>query len=213
MGRSREPERRRISGVLNGSSMRGGIHSPLIAWGPGVVNMSQTGKRNTESVFSAIDLVPSLVRLGGAQKPAGASYDGEDLLDTLLGNDKASRKEPIFFARPVGFKEMPMPGFVEQLPDLAIRVGKWKILCDYDGSRPELYDLSNDPGEKDEPGGFTFGNRQEADGTTHRLASGDAGWPQEVSTNEGTNINEKLDLDDSGRHDFACWLPAGRATK
>ncbi|MGB2092369.1 MAG: N-acetylgalactosamine-6-sulfatase, partial [Akkermansiaceae bacterium] len=102
---------------------------------------------NAESVFSAIDLVPSLVRLGGAQKPAGAQYDGEELLGTLLGKAESSRKEPIFFARPVGFKKMPMPGFEEQLPDLAVRSGKWKLLCDYDGSRPQLYDLDTDPGE------------------------------------------------------------------
>jgi uncharacterized sulfatase len=30
---------------------------------------------------------------------------------------------------------------------LAIREGKWKLLCEYDGSRPELYDLEADPGE------------------------------------------------------------------
>ena len=125
----------------------GGIRSPLIAWGPGLIQKTAVGRRNTESVFSAIDLVPSLLRLGGARKPAGASYDGEDLLDTLLGKDVRSRTEPIFFARPVGFKKMPMPGFEEQLPDLAVRQGRWKLLCDYDGSRPQLYDLSVDPGE------------------------------------------------------------------
>ena len=82
----------------------------MIVWGPGLVNKTKTGKRNTESVFSAIDLVPSLLRLGDAQKPAGASYDGEDFLDTLLGKGVRSRKEPIFFARPAGLKKMPMPG-------------------------------------------------------------------------------------------------------
>ena len=125
----------------------GGIRSPLIVWGPGLVKNSKIGKRNMESIFSAIDLVPSLLRLGGAHKPAGATYDGEDLLDTLLGENESSRKNPIFFARPVGFKKMPMPGFEEQLPDLALRMGRWKLLCDYDGSRPQLYDLSIDPGE------------------------------------------------------------------
>jgi uncharacterized sulfatase len=28
-----------------------------------------------------------------------------------------------------------------------VRKGKWKFLCEFDGSIPELYDLSNDPGE------------------------------------------------------------------
>ena len=126
----------------------GGIRSPLIVWVPGLMNKPVVGKRNRGFIFSAIDLVPSLLRLSGARKPAGASYDGEDLLDTLLGKAVRSRTEPIFFERPVGFKKMPMPGFEEQLPDLAVRKGQWKLLCDYDGSRVQLYDLSVDPGEQ-----------------------------------------------------------------
>ena len=105
------------------------------------------GSRNKKSVFSAMDLVPSLMHLVGATKPTGVGYDGEELLDTLLGKKESSRKEPIFFERPIGFKKMPMPGFENQLPDLAVRSGKWKLLCDYDGSRPQLYDLDTDPGE------------------------------------------------------------------
>ena len=34
------------------------------------------------------------------------------------------------------------------LPDLAIRSDKWKLLCDYDGQNPQLYDLHADPGEQ-----------------------------------------------------------------
>ena len=36
---------------------------------------------------------------------------------------------------------------MENGPDLAVRHGKWKLLCDYDGGRPELYDLDADRGE------------------------------------------------------------------
>ena len=42
---------------------------------------------------------------------------------------------------------MPMPGFEGELPDLAVRRGCWKLLCDYDGSNRQLYDLSVDPSE------------------------------------------------------------------
>jgi uncharacterized sulfatase len=37
---------------------------------------------------------------------------------------------------------------VANLPDLAVREGRWKLLCEYDGSRAELYDLIADPAEK-----------------------------------------------------------------
>jgi uncharacterized sulfatase len=53
--------------------------------------------------------------------------------------------QPIFFSRPPDRKSY--YGFTD-LPDLAMREGTWKLLCDYDGSRPQLYDLASDPGEQ-----------------------------------------------------------------
>ncbi|MFM8905512.1 MAG: N-acetylgalactosamine-6-sulfatase, partial [Verrucomicrobiota bacterium] len=32
-------------------------------------------------------------------------------------------------------------------PDLAIRDGRWKLLCDHDGSNPRLHDLETDLAE------------------------------------------------------------------
>ena len=122
----------------------GGIRSPLVVWAPGLMEKSARGTRNKESVFAAIDLVPSLIRLCGARKPDVAEYDGEDLLDTVLGRSTESRKKPVFFSRPPDRKNY--NGF-KNLPDLAVRQNKWKLLCDYDGGRPELYDVSSDPGE------------------------------------------------------------------
>ncbi len=63
---------------------------------------------------------------------------------TLLGQSNSSREAPIYYSRPPDRKNY--YGF-ENLPDLAMRDGKWKLLCDYDGGRPELYDLIIDPGE------------------------------------------------------------------
>jgi uncharacterized sulfatase len=120
----------------------GGIRSPLIVWGPNFV--AEQGLRNRESVFAAIDLVPSLIRFADAKPPPDVSYDGEDLLDTLLGHSNDSRKAPIFFGRPPDRKNF--FGY-ENLPDLAVIDGNWKLLCDFDGGRPLLYDLAIDPGE------------------------------------------------------------------
>jgi uncharacterized sulfatase len=102
------------------------------------------GTRNGTSVLAAIDIVPSLLRLAGARGTEGVVYDGEDLLTTLLGRDSASREAPIFFSRPPDRKSF--YGF-ENLPDLAVREGQWKLLCDYDGGRVQLYNLEADPGE------------------------------------------------------------------
>jgi arylsulfatase A-like enzyme len=121
----------------------GGIRSPLIAWGPGLINSKMDGQHNNASVFCALDVVPSLLSLAGVQPPASVAFDGENLADTLVGKSTASRKSPIFWRRPPD-----RPGDAgENLPDLAVRDGQWKMLCEYDGSAPQLYNLASDRGE------------------------------------------------------------------
>ena len=126
-----------------GALYEGGIRSPLIAWGPGLIPAGRAGHRNASSVFFAADIAPSVLTLTGAAAPPGVALDGQDLSPTLLGKADASRKAPLFFRRPPdrpGTKQEP-------LPDLAVRAGNWKLLCQYDGSGPELYDLAADRGE------------------------------------------------------------------
>ena len=122
----------------------GGIRSSLVAWAPGLLKSTARGTVNETSVFSAIDLVPSLLQLTGQVPANGPQRDGEELADTLLGKAKTSRQAPLFFSRPPDRKNF--YGF-QNLPDLAMREGKWKLLCDYDGARPELYDLAADRAE------------------------------------------------------------------
>jgi len=121
----------------------GGIRSSLIAWGPGM--LKKKNHVDSETVFSAIDLVPTLLELAGVAAPEGTKYDGESLPGAVLG-EGGSRKAPIFFRRPPD-----RDAFYgdNDLPDLAIREGIWKLLCEYDGSEPELYDISRDRGEQE----------------------------------------------------------------
>ena len=128
-----------------GQLYEGGIRSPLIVWGPGLLDPQAMGKRNGDSLLAAIDLVPSLAKLARAEPPAEATYDGEMLLPVLLGRSQASRQAPVFFSRPPHRKNY---DHFKNLPDLAVRRGDWKLLCDRDGSRPELFDIRRDPGEK-----------------------------------------------------------------
>ena len=122
----------------------GGIRSPLVVWSPGFMNKESLGTMNKTSIFAAIDLVPSLADLCKTPLPQKVVFDGEEISDILLGNSERSRKKPIFFRRPPDRDSF----FGEKnLPDLAVRSGKWKLLCEYDGTNPELYDLSKDPSE------------------------------------------------------------------
>jgi hypothetical protein len=119
----------------------GGVRSSLVAWGPKIVR--KQGLIDTESVFSAIDLAPTLLTLTGTPFLDGITLDGEALVDTLLG-DGGSRSSPIFFRRPPDRDSF---YGVDDLPDLAIRSGRWKLLCEYDGSDAELYNLQLDRSE------------------------------------------------------------------
>lgn len=129
-----------------GTLYEGGIRSPLIVWGPGFIPANKAGQHNETSIFAAFDLVPSLLRFAGANSPDGVSFDGEDVAETLLGKSVASRQTAICWRRPPDRKLMPGLA-VPQQPDLAIRDGNWKLLCDYNGSKPELYDLARDRSE------------------------------------------------------------------
>lgn len=122
----------------------GGVRSPLVAWGPGLLCADARGTVNRQSVLAAFDLVPSILEVADVAAPDGVEFDGEPLADVLLGRSAASRKRPLFFRRPPDRDAIfGMTG----LPDLAVRTGHWKLLCEYDGSQPQLYDLDRDPSE------------------------------------------------------------------
>ena len=124
----------------------GGIRSPLIVWGPGLIDHSAVGTTDDEPVFSAIDVNRSLYAIADVAPPGGAPLDGEDVSRTLLGEESDGRQAPLFFRRPPdrpGFGH----GLDEDNPDLAVRDGRWKYLVNYDGSTPQLFDLDRDISE------------------------------------------------------------------
>ena len=122
----------------------GGVRSSLIAWGPGLIDSSKAGHLNQDSFFAAIDLVPSLLSIANVDAPAEVKFDGEAMPEVLLGKSERSRSGPLYFRRPPDRN-----GFYgdNDLPDLAVREGNWKLLCEYDGSITELYDLAGDRAE------------------------------------------------------------------
>ena len=109
------------------------------------MNKDVHGTINKKSIFSAIDLVPTLLEITKTKTAKHANFDGEPLPDVLLGKSNLSRKQDLLFRRPPDRDSF---YGVKDLPDLAIRSGKWKLLCEYDGSDALLYDLTKDRGEK-----------------------------------------------------------------
>lgn len=137
------------AGPLRGAKTtlyEGGVRSPLIVWAPKLTAGGAAGSHNVDSVFAAFDLAPSLLAIAGLAVTEGTTFDGEDLSATLLGRTNTSRAAPICWRRPPDRKSWAQYQLGVQ-PDLAIRAGNWKLLCEYDGSKPELYDLAADLGE------------------------------------------------------------------
>ena len=124
----------------------GGTRSPLIAWGPGLMDKAKVGRHNETSFFAAFDLVPSLLSIAQVALPESLQLDGQNVAPVLLGKSAGSRSQPLFWRRPPDRKTV-NDKLPERLPDLAMREGEWKLLCDYDGRQPQLYDLSKDRAE------------------------------------------------------------------
>jgi uncharacterized sulfatase len=156
----------------------GGVRSPLVAWGPGL--LEKQNHLDRESVFAAIDLVPTLLDLTGTPWPEGVKFDGQSLPDTLLGKG-GSRQAPIFFRRPPD-----RDAFYgdDDLPDLAMRDGRWKLLCEYDGSEPELYDLESDRGE-------TTNLADQHPELVGRMTKALTAWHQSMPADNGPNFARK----------------------
>ena len=124
----------------------GGIRSPLIVWGPGLLRSGTAGTTDEESIFAAFDLVPSLLAVSGVPVPEGIALDGVDVSPCLRGVHSASHRGSLCWRRPPDRKCLP-PRWKQVLPDLAIRREDWKLLCDYDGGHRQLFNLRTDPGE------------------------------------------------------------------
>jgi uncharacterized sulfatase len=131
-----------LSGA-KGLLYEGGIRSPLIVWGPGLIEPAARGATNRSTIVSSIDLVASLMTLANLTAPSDYHCDGEDLLAALIGRSNAQRSRPLFWRRP---PDRPGPADAPH-PDLAIRDGPWKLLTNVDGSGTELYHLEDDPAE------------------------------------------------------------------
>ncbi|MDA8743056.1 sulfatase-like hydrolase/transferase [Rubripirellula amarantea] len=126
-----------------GELWEGGIRSPLIVWGPGLIHPESMGAVNETTILSSVDLVASLVAMANAPTPENYRSDGENLLAALLGFSQENRSRPLFWRRPPD-----RPGTAARpCPDLAVRDQNWKLVCNLDGSGTQLFNLKRDVGE------------------------------------------------------------------
>ena len=124
----------------------GGVREPLIVWAPGLMPLDAVATTNTETVLHATDFLPTLVKLAGAELPEGFDGDGQEMVDALLGKAKPIREGKLFWRRP---PDRPGPDG-NPLPDLSVREGNWKLLCNFDGSNAQLFDVAKDIDEQND---------------------------------------------------------------
>ena len=119
------------------SLFEGGVNVPFIVRWPG---HTPAGAQDAKTVFTTVDLLPTLCAAAGVSLPTDYRADGENLLDALNGKT-ITRTRPIFW-------EWRGPNPEPDLwPRLAVREGDWKLAMTYDAKRVELHHLPNDRAE------------------------------------------------------------------
>lgn len=133
------------AGPLRGrkrSLYEGGIRVPwIVRWPAG----APAGLVNNDTVICGVDFLPTICELAGVKIP-------EELEPTLRGESMAAafrgqeqkRQKPLFWEW--RFRVFNHPW--NRCPMLAMRQGPWKLLLNPDGSRVELYNIPEDPGEE-----------------------------------------------------------------
>lgn len=107
----------------------GGLRVPTIVRWPGNVAAGRT----TGVPVTALDLFPTLLRLGGAQVPSDRAIDGRDLSGVLRG-EPGPVHTSFYWALPT-----------RRGHEFAWREGDWKLLLDPSLQPVELFDLARDP--------------------------------------------------------------------
>jgi len=112
-----------------GSTYEGGVRVPCIIHWPGHVPANKT----VDGMVHVVDLYPTLLKLAGGSLEQPLPLDGMDMWEVLTGRKPSPRTEVVH--------NLPNGGRGE-MGEMSICQDSWKLVG------KELYDLSNDPGEK-----------------------------------------------------------------
>jgi len=127
------------SGGLRGGkrdTYEGGLRVPFLVRWPNAV---PAGRVDTQSIVTAVDLLPTFADVGGAELPKGYESDGQSVLALFKGGT-IKRKKPMFWEWRYGKKS-------GQKPMLAVREGPWKLFVHQDTNSVELYHVMRDRNE------------------------------------------------------------------
>ena len=121
----------------------GGIREPMIIKWPG---NNLNGQTNDIPVTST-DFYPTILEMAGLQLKPEQHIDGKSLVPLLKKNNDSTKISNEFFNRPI-FWHYPHYSNQGGKPGSAVRLGNYKLIEFFEDNRIELYDLENDPGER-----------------------------------------------------------------
>jgi len=143
-----------ISGLRNGTKIKGGktrltengINAPFIVNCPGII----PGGVNTTALTDFTDMLPTFADIAGADIPKEYITDGVSIADIILGQSKQSSKEYIqaLGSNPALIKDMRIANTFT-FRDRVIRDEQYKVFINTSGEIYALFDLLNDPYEKE----------------------------------------------------------------
>lgn len=136
-----------------GTTWEGGIRVPCVMWGPGYIPANTV----TGEIATTMDLLPTFIRMAGAELPADRVLDGRDIGPLMRGEPGAASPHTAFYY----YRETHLD---------AVRSGPWKLVFPRPGRNEsewllsrsgaflgeilepvpelELYDLESDIGER-----------------------------------------------------------------
>jgi arylsulfatase A-like enzyme len=131
-----------------GSYYEGGIRVPLIIRWPGTIAAGST----TDFPVTNMDFYPTIQRIITAGKPFDKQLDGSDLSPLFSGQPMKERS--LFWHFPVYLQaynpkeDGGRDPLFRTRPGSVVRKGKWKLHHYFEENEYELYNLEEDPGEK-----------------------------------------------------------------
>ncbi len=134
----------------------GGVRVPYIVSWPDGVKAGST----CDVPACSVDFYPTILELAGTAGDPKHVPDGESLVP-LLKETGGLRRDTLFWHYPHFANQGGMPG-------AAVRQGDWKLIRFYEDERMELYNLKDDPGEKNNLAGRRRGKVAEMRGSLDR---------------------------------------------
>lgn len=129
-----------------GSYYEGGIREPLILSWKGRIAAGQS----INTPVTGLDFFPTFLAAAGLSKPEGKILDGANIMPLTQGEDILSER-PLYWHFPIylqGGNRDSQDKVFRTRPGSAIRLGEWKLIEYFENGELELYDLSKDPGER-----------------------------------------------------------------